>query len=129
MDAVKQRIEQVRRGEGLTPNAFAKLAKIDPSGFYRKINGSEPVTPKNIDKIVSAFGVRREWLLHGTGDMRENAAILPPSVTQMNDHVQGDAYNVNNGTECAALMKEVEMLRQENAWLRSLVEKKLQINN
>lgn len=129
METITERIKALIDLNGDTVNSFAMKVGINPGNLNKKIKGQQPVTDRDIRIIATKEGIRREWLRHGTGDMKEKAVTLPSSVTQLNDHVQGDAYNVNNGTECAALMKEVEMLRQENAWLRSLVEKKLQINN
>lgn len=108
--------------ENLTPNAFSRKVGIDPSGFQRKMKGVSPFTNKDFDKIQNAFGILRSWILTGEG---EKCSRDQTRVEQRNEYVLGDAWNIVGADGIVALKKEVEMLREQNEWLRSLVETKI----
>lgn len=47
--------------------AFALEAKIDPGNFSKKLNGMQPWTVKDINKICENMGIRKGWLVDGEG--------------------------------------------------------------
>lgn len=124
--AMIQRIRQIMEQRALTINGFAKATQLDPGNFQRKMKGQQNITERDIYKICTSLGVSRTWLTTGEGDMyAPDDSYARPVIMQSNSHVHGDAQNVIGSGDTAALMKEVELLRSENAWLRSLVEARL----
>lgn len=120
------RIKQLMEQRALTANGFARAAQLDPGNFQRKIKGQQNITEKDIYKICTAFGVSRAWLVSGEGDMyAPDDTYKTPTIIQTNDHVHGDAQNIVQSADTAALMAKVELLEKENAWLRSLVEARI----
>lgn len=130
IESVKERIEMLMELGNDSMSGFAKKIGIDPSGFNRKMKGETVITPKDIHKICIAFGVNKEWLCDGTGEMYDKNVAPQTFVRQSNNHINGNAWCING--DSAVLQKEIEMLRTENErlheeidWLRSLVEQKL----
>ena len=67
MEEARERIKELVRKSGVAANSFGKIVGIDPSNFSRKMRGEQSITRKDIDKISSAIGVSKAWLLNGSG--------------------------------------------------------------
>ena len=80
MEEILIRIRQLIVARGLTSNAFAVKAEINPSNFSKKTKGQISITKTDIDKICSAFGVNKEWLIDGKGDIYNDKGIDRKSV-------------------------------------------------
>lgn len=70
MNGVIERVTELIKELGLTPNAFAKEAGLGSSNLSRKLKGSTPFTAKDFVKICDSIGVNREWLETGEGEKR-----------------------------------------------------------
>lgn len=68
MEEVRERIKELVRESGVAANSFGKTVGIDPSNFSRKMRGEQSITRKDIDKISSAIGVSKTWLMDGSGE-------------------------------------------------------------
>lgn len=70
MVGVIERINELIKELGLTPNAFAKEVGLGSSNLSRKLKGNTPFTQKDFVKISDSIGVNREWLETGDGEKR-----------------------------------------------------------
>lgn len=70
MNGVIERVAELIKELGLTPNAFAKEVGLGSSNLSRKLKGSTPFTAKDFVKICNSIGVNREWLETGEGEKR-----------------------------------------------------------
>lgn len=70
MNGVIERVAELIKELGLTPNAFAKEVGLGSSNLSRKLKGSTPFTIKDFVKICDSIGVNREWLETGEGEKR-----------------------------------------------------------
>ena len=85
------RINSLMEKEADNPNSFSKKIGIDPSGFRKKMKGETPIMPKDIKKICEAFGVSKEWLEEGKGDIYINGNVNIGSNDTMRDiKLEGD---------------------------------------
>ena len=75
MEEILIRIRQLIVARGLTSNAFAVKAEINPSNFSKKIKGLIKITKADIDKICSAFGINKDWLVDGKGEIYNEKGI------------------------------------------------------
>ena len=78
-EGIITRINSLMEKEADNPNSFSKKIGIDPSGFRKKMKGETPIMPKDIKKICEAFGVSKEWLEEGKGDISSNLCVSPPA--------------------------------------------------
>lgn len=70
MVGVIERINDLIKELGLTPNSFAKEVGLGSSNLSRKLKGNTPFTQKDFVKISNSIGVNREWLETGEGEKR-----------------------------------------------------------
>lgn len=94
--------------EADNPNSFSKKIGIDPSGFRKKMKGETPIMPKDIKKICEAFGVSREWLEEGKGDIYINGNVNIGSNKTMHD------INLDSDTTYKALEMALKAPRSES---------------
>lgn len=102
MEGVRERIKELVRESGVAANSFGKSVGIDPSNFSRKMRGEQSITRKDIDKISSAIGVSKAWLLDGSGEkyIKEEAS------TQIGDCVGVPYYDIDFALGCGDLLGE-----------------------
>lgn len=74
MSDIRNRIKYAIGHLGVTPNAFALKADIDPSNLGKMLDGKQNITDKTIGKLCSAHGLSVEWIKTGEGNM-----LLEPS--------------------------------------------------
>lgn len=72
------RIKELRKSLGLTQAEFAKKIGLGFSALSKIEVGTNTPTPQTIQLICQQFGVRRDWLVEGTGPMQ-----LPPDEDDM----------------------------------------------
>ena len=84
-EGIITRINSLMEKEADNPNSFSKKIGIDPSGFRKKMKGETPIMPKDIKKICEAFGVSKEWLEEGKGDIYINGNVNIGSNDTMRD--------------------------------------------
>lgn len=84
-EGIITRINSLMEREADNPNSFSKKIGIDPSGFRKKMKGETPIMPKDIKKICEAFGVSKEWLEEGKGDIYINGNVNIGSNKTMRD--------------------------------------------
>ena len=90
-EGIIMRINSLMEKEADNPNSFSKKIGIDPSGFRKKMKGETPIMPKDIKKICEAFGVSKEWLEEGKGDIYINGNVNIGSNDTMRDiKLEGD---------------------------------------
>lgn len=90
-EGIITRINSLMAKEADNPNSFSKKIGIDPSGFRKKMKGETPIMPKDIKKICEAFGVSKEWLEEGKGDIYINGNVNIGSNDTMRDiKLEGD---------------------------------------
>lgn len=132
-----ERLEKIRKDFGDNPSAFAKKCGIDPSGMRRKLAGLDTITAKNIVNISKAFGVNREWLDTGEGEMYAHTHYNISGNTNIGSHVEnsvqvsGDipmdkiADILKNAASkdllIDVLQKQVEELQAQNGKLMDII--------
>lgn len=67
--SVKERIKQVRKDKGLTQEEFASSLGCSTLQISFLETERTNYSDKIVSKITSVFGVSREWLLTGVGEM------------------------------------------------------------
>ena len=75
---MKQRIKELRSALNLTQDEFAARIGISKSALSRLEAGINNPSAQTIQFICQQFGVRRDWLVDGTGPMQ-----LPPDEDDM----------------------------------------------
>lgn len=73
-EGIITRINRLMEKEADNPNSFSKKIGIDSSGFRKKLKGETPIMPKDIKKICEAYGVSKEWLEEGKGNIYTDTA-------------------------------------------------------
>lgn len=107
-EGIITRINSLMEREADNPNSFSKKIGIDPSGFRKKMKGETPIMPKDIKKICEAFGVSREWLEEGKGDIYINGNVNIGSNKTMHD------INLDSDTTYKALEMALKAPRSES---------------
>lgn len=119
------RIRQVIDAAGITQSKFARSVGVDSSNFARYMaQGRMPHT--TLAKIAGAYDISIRWLEDGEGDMkaeRSSVQIGCTDKTEVESVVPDTPAFEPTVASHAALIERVRMLENENAWLRSVVEK------
>jgi len=68
-DTVRSRIPKIREALGLTQGEFCKGIFVSQTYFSNIENGNRKVNDRIIALICSQYGVTREYLLEGKGEM------------------------------------------------------------
>lgn len=134
-----ERLERIRKDFGDNPSAFAKKCGIDPSGMRRKLAGKDTITDKNIVDISKAFGINRDWLDTGKGDMYTHAHYnIIGGNTNIGSHVENSVQSTcapipmeeiadilknasAKDTLIKILQKQVEDLQAQNGKLMDII--------
>lgn len=107
-EGIITRINRLMEKEADNPNSFSKKIGIDSSGFRKKLKGETPIMPKDIKKICEAFGVSKEWLEEGKGDIYINGNVNIGSNKTMRD------INLDSDTTYKALEMALKAPRSES---------------
>lgn len=73
---INERLKKLRKVLGLTYVQFAGLIRYSPSRYTAVENGADTPSAELIERVISATGVQKEWLIHGCGEM----GMLVPSL-------------------------------------------------
>ena len=66
-----ERLSLIRQNEGLTMTAFAEKLNLSKSTISLAENNKQALSVRVVVDICEKFGVRREWLETGEGEMKE----------------------------------------------------------
>lgn len=69
MSNVVTRLREAMEHLGITPNAFASKANIDPSNFGKMLEGKQTITDKTIGKLCTAHCLSVDWIKTGEEPM------------------------------------------------------------
>ena len=69
---IGERIRLIRKASGLTQKEFGQKISLVASAICQLENGLTPVTDRVIRDICREYGLNREWLEHGTGEMHDD---------------------------------------------------------
>lgn len=100
---VNERVTMIRTSLKLSQSEFASKAGLTQVGVWGIESDGAAPRKTTLEKIINAFNVNREWLLHGTGEMflpGQSAESIPVSESVWKD----EAYQ--------ALKEEVKYLRE-----------------
>ena len=67
-EGIIQRVRKLVEESGFKKSRFALEANINPSNFGKKLDGKLGFTDTDIKLISEKYGVRRGWLMEGTGE-------------------------------------------------------------
>jgi transcriptional regulator with XRE-family HTH domain len=73
---MKYRLKQLRRALGLTQREFGEKVGMSDVAISYMESGRTAISRQNIHLICLTFGIREEWLEHGSGDMLDDEASL-----------------------------------------------------
>lgn len=77
---MNNRIKQIRLESGLTQEEFSSKISITKSSVSMMERGERSPSPQTVQLICQQFGVRKDWLLEGSGPMKlpsvEDDAII-----------------------------------------------------
>ena len=109
-----ERIKLLRNRLRLSLNNFAAGAGYSGTLISLVEKGATPCSEKLIDAIVKAYGVRREWLETGAGDMFEDEERNAPRETTPGERVKilRDSLKMNGGDFAKKLGYSPQMLYQ-----------------
>ena len=65
---MNQRIQEIRKSEGMSMQKFGSIIGISPSGVAALESGRNNPSEQTIRAICQEFGVNRRWLETGEGD-------------------------------------------------------------
>lgn len=68
---MKDRIKEVRQAVGMSQDEFAKALRISRNFINLVENGKREISDRTILDICQTFGIRKDWLLTGEGEMKE----------------------------------------------------------
>lgn len=71
---MNERIKQVRTEAHLSQRSFGDLIGISGPSVARLESGENNPSSQTVQLICQQFGVRKDWLLYGTGPMKPPAA-------------------------------------------------------
>ena len=92
MNEIRERVEKVRQIKGLSKNAMAKALGFKQGGSFcaqTVKDGRLNLSPGTLYRITKEFGVNRDWLIDGIGDM----FAAPPAEKIMQSF--DSAFNIN----------------------------------
>lgn len=104
---VNQRVLMLKEHLKLTDIDFCNHTRISTGTLHRIKNNSE-VSAKVINAICDAFGVSREWLINGIGEMEIN---MKQSTPETSNPWKDEAYN-NLKEENSFLKTQIQMMRE-----------------
>ena len=67
---IRQRIREIRKGEGLTQKRFASAIEYSEMHIHFVEVGKINPSDKFLHEVASAFNIRYEWIITGYGEMR-----------------------------------------------------------
>jgi len=82
---MNKRLVEIRKFKGLTQIEFAEKLGFTQANLSSIELGKTPLTEANINLICLTFGIRREWLKEGTGDMMDDESLLSDMERQLLD--------------------------------------------
>lgn len=121
MDTINDRFRQIYKESGLSQEAFAKAIKRGRGEIANIVYGKTEPKENVIDAVSEHFGIRKEWLLTGEGEMK-----APRTREEEIADLVGQALNGSNDFKlavvkmiCSRTDKELEALE---AALRNIYE-------
>ena len=136
---IDERIKEVIAESLLNDIKFANKASIDQSSFNKKIRGISPWTISDINKICTAFNVRKGWLIDGEGQKfkapdeildtipavpKENAPLLNAVDLFTDQTLRMEKFIdmlSNEISEVRAIKEELQKQKEENKKLQELL--------
>lgn len=91
------RLETLKSTFFLSSAMIAQKAGISESNFNKMLRGKQKITPRTLQKVSDACGVRFEWLLTGEGEMREAAGCVTQQ-TLAGDNLNG-SVKIEGGSD------------------------------
>jgi transcriptional regulator with XRE-family HTH domain len=104
---VNERVKLLRSTLKLSQNEFAAKTGMSAPGLWKLEAGESKPRTSTLVAICSAFGVSKEWLLHGKGELE----ILEPGAQPEKSSWKEKAYEAIE-KRADHLEKEVEFLRK-----------------
>ena len=90
---MNERIEAVRKAQGLTQEQFAEKINLSRNYLWMLENGSRVPSDRTIKDICDKFGVCEEWLRTGEGEMTATDAQSDKIATFLADLTRDDDDN------------------------------------
>lgn len=84
-----KRLKSVRKLLGLTQEQMGEICGIKKSGYSMIENGKSQLTTRNMELLIKALDINREWLIEGVGDMftSRKARILQENPENLPDYM------------------------------------------
>ena len=118
MDDIQLRIRKFIDETRLTFSEFAKKIGTHQSSLSRALSDGNKVGDATLNKISIAFGINKQWLLTGEGDMVTNE-----QKSENNSGLGIIGNNVNGGSinDHKVVLEMVELLRKKDEQIDRLI--------
>lgn len=80
------RIKQLRKECSLNQTDFGKRIGVSGAAISMSETGKTTPDEQTIRAICSEFGINRDWLVDGVGDMRPTPALLPSIIHNLREY-------------------------------------------
>ena len=103
---MNERIEAVRKAQGLTQEQFAEKINLSRNYLWMLENGSRVPSDRTIKDICDKFGVCEEWLRTGEGEMTATDAQSDKIATFLADLTRDDDDNFKK--RCVEMLADLQ---------------------
>jgi|SRR5690606_12096890 len=109
VNTVNERVKSLRNSLGMNQQEFATQLDVATMTVSRWEKGVTEINQKALNKMINTFGIDREWLINGVGELNISEASQNHSSTPWKD----EAYN--------RLIEENQFLKNQIQVLNDLI--------
>ncbi|WP_418566752.1 helix-turn-helix domain-containing protein [Peptacetobacter sp.] len=126
MKSIGERVKMIRKELGLNQTDFAKGLDLSRSRIGYIENGERSLTERTLNDIVREYGVNRDYILTGEGDMFINIEESEEIINSVKSLCENDQEKAKLVIETYKMFLDLDIEDKKliNAMVKSLVEKK-----
>ena len=126
MKSIGERVKMIRKELGLNQTDFAKGLDLSRSRIGYIENGERSLTERTLNDIVREYGVNRDYILTGEGDMFINIEESEEIINSVKSLCENDQEKAKLVIETYKMFLDLDIEDKKliNAMVKSLIEKK-----